>query len=622
MKQPPRSLLIYTIIVLLAGVVCFGLARSWRGSGDEERRLKRNQEKHQTINVQSYVAVYGPKALLINSGLCLLLLAAGPWAMRSMQHPPAPGPAGTSQHLPLVIVALTLVASALNTLPRLQHSLWADEATTMRKFAVGEYSRQATGKMEFKPVTPLYRQFALKTPNNHMLYSTISGMIHKAFFKQSADPMAPYFSEALLRLPAFAAGMAALLAVWWLAREMGLKQFSWLPVVLMALHPWHLQYTAEARGYSMIMALVPTSFALLLTALRSGKWRWWLLYSLSQVIMVDTWPLAVNLVLLTNLAGAALILGIYWRTSDCLTQLARWGVASLIGAMISLQLLLPTVPQVLVYIQDAGHLKVTPAHFLEGITALLTGSRWSNWLPENELITSWQARVAAHPVLAGGFLIILILLWLLGIVAVWRQGGARRWMGILWVLLPVSIFLQLYLKQNIFLPWYWVPALPGSVLLMAFGVQAAAQRAGRAGILLVTGLPAVVAAGLLPQHSHLRAAPLQRNREAALLTRRVINPTHPDYGGDALTAYVGRFYQGYDSSAEQLENLIQLRNLMQLAQSKNLPLFVNLCRPQRTEPTIQDILNLLDNPARFRKSPPLYGTDFESTRWVYEFIQK
>jgi hypothetical protein len=624
MKPPPRSLIIYSIIVLLAAITCFFVARAWQGKGKEELRMKEKQATNQNVSVPSYVAVYGPKALFANSALCLLLLAVGPWATRSMQRTQASSPTAPNKgrRLALAIVSLTLIGSAISVSPRLKHSLWADEATTMRKFVVGEYNRGADGTMALKPVTQLYRQFALKTPNNHMLYSTLAGWVHGTFFTQSDAPDAPYFSETLMRIPAFLFGLGALLAVWWLALEMGLKQMSWLPAVLLALHPWHSQYTGEARGYSMIMALVPFSLAAALAGLRTGRWRWWLLYSLAQVMMVDTWPLAVDVLLTSNAIVFCAIVAIHRGTGDLFTQLGRWAVCCILSAMVALQLLLPAYPQIAEYMRtNPAFVVFEPSALQDAFIMMLTGSRWGDGDPSNPYVISWATQVSQHPLLAGGFLVLLSSLMILGFFRLWRTSLAVRWMACLFIVIPTFIIIHLYLKQSIFLPWYYVPAMPGSLILLSAGLLSLTQRFASAWKFILPAALAIYAIGMFPQHRNLHAAPLQQNREAALLTRNVLNPTHPDFGKESITASLAMFYKGYDSDCHYLDSPATLQKLIDRATQEKLPLYVNLSRANVLDENGRNILTMLYDPKLFKKFPPLYGTDLESTRWVYEFIR-
>ncbi len=615
MKKPPRALALYSLTVLIAGLLLLWGARQWTDAKVVKKYHER-QATQQNIPVAMYVAVYGPQAMYLNSALCLLLLAVGPWATRTLEAPSPetpPAPAG-QRKFTLSLLALIIVASAIWQAPRLHHSLWADEATSMWKFTVGEYNRNADGQMEAKPVSAEYRQFCLKTPNNHMLYSTLAGLVHQAFFHPSTDPQAPYFSEPLLRIPALLAGLAALAAVLWLAQEMGCREIGLVAVALLALHPWHVQYAGEARGYSLILALVPASLAAALVALRSGRWRWWLAYAFLQVMMVDTWPLAVDVVLLTNVLVVAMLATRYWGTRDLWTHGGRWAAASVIGGMVALQLLWPALPQLQQFMQEQATDTPFQWSFLQEATcALFTGSRWDNIDPENPWLISWSLQVAQHPWLAGGSLMLWAALLVAGVVRLARQAGPARWLAGLFVVLPLLLIVHLCLRRSVFLPWYWIPALPGAVLLIAAGTQWLVERWQWSAL----GIIALYAATMLPQHFHLRAAPLQQNREAALLTRYVINPTHPDYGKDAMTAYVGKFFRGYDCEITEIKTAPDLTAAMAQAASAGLPFSVNASRLNLLGTEGPALRAILDDPAQFTKLPTLYGTEWESTRWVY-----
>lgn len=615
-----RILRIYWTAVIALGLSCFFTARAWRGNGKAEKRLQQKEEAGQKVLVRDYVAVYGPKALYINSSLCLLLLAAGPFATRRpAEKSSIPGecPPNTKK-LGRVIVLLTMAGSAVWMAPRLHHGLWADEATTMRKFSVGGYERQEDGTMKYKPITAEYRQFSLKTPNNHLFFSTLSNLSHQFLFKQSSDPQATYFSEWILRLPAVIAGLGALLTVWWLAQEMGFGAAAWVPAVLLALHPWHLQYSSEARGYSMILALTPASFAAALRALRTGHVRWWLLYALMQVIMIDTWPLALDVLVCTNLVVLGMILTTCQNTRDRLTQLGRWGACCTLAAMAAIQLLLPALPQLRIYMKEEAVFKEVPfATIVDAYTAMLMGGRWSNPSPENPYVFTWANHSVGGWLLLGGLSMLLVA----GAVHLWRTSRRNAWMVGVIVLVPAFILTHLRVNHSIFLLWYWVPAMPGMIILVAAGIRLVAGkiRAGEKWLTPVT--LALFALGTVPQQLLLREAPLQRNREAAQLTRKTLNPTLPGYGNESITAYISLFYQGYDSDAVPVGTVEELEKLMRQSQQERRPLFVNVSRPNLPDQAGKAALATLEDPKRWKKHPSFFGTEWESTRWVYEFLK-
>ena len=293
-KRCSRGLLIYSLAVVLLAAGLSMTYKVWHNKGRTEAKMKAAVAKGEKFPWQYYVKVYGPKAVLINCGLCVFLLAAGPWGMRKLAGRPVISPSESGRNVTVAVVALTMLGCAVWAFPRMTQGLWTDEATSMAKFMVGEYEYDKNGNWGLDPVEPDYRQFSMMTPNNHMLYSTLASLTHQALAPKPVGPQDPYFSEWALRLPAFLAGLAALASLAWLASELGFRSAGWMAVLMLALHPWLIHYMTMARGYSLIMALIPAFLAASVRAVRTGQWRWWLVSALCQVAMIDTWPLAAG----------------------------------------------------------------------------------------------------------------------------------------------------------------------------------------------------------------------------------------------------------------------------------------------------------------------------------------
>ncbi len=619
MNKISRSLLIYWLAVLLLAGGLFSIYKQWNNNGRAEKKMKVIQASGDKLPWHYYLDVYGPKAVLLNCGMCVFLLAAGPWATRKLRAQAELDPSGPGRRTTVAVVAVTMVGCAIWASPRLTQSLWTDEATSMNKFMVGEYENE-DGKLVFDPVEPKYRQFSMMTPNNHMLYSTIAGFTHQALAPEMKEPQDTYFKEWILRLPAFIAGLAALASLAWLAGELGLRKAGWLAVIFLALHPWHLQYLGQARGYSMIMALVPCFLAASFRAVRTGQWRWWLLSTLFQVAMINTWPLAADVVILGNLVILGLLLTGPWRGADRLTQIGRWAAVGALGAMASIQLLLPVIPQIELYMQKQAVFTFHVSQFITNpLSALFTGTGLTTLDPNNPYQFPWLPTLREHPIAVGLFGCMLLVLFLAGLRALWRHSLPSRWMAVLVVLIPVGITLHLILKKFIFLTWYGVPALPGVILTMGVGLASLVEK-WRWGWWL--GAPACLAAYALavsPQHWALRSKPGGQNREAALITRKILNPEYPGYGDDSITAFVSAFYKGYDNLAIRLETVDELQSLMSRSDQEKRPLFVNLAREGLVDGTGLEILKMLRNPEIFDTLPPLYGTDPEATRWLFKY---
>ena len=83
----------------------------------------------------------------------------------------------------------------------------------------------------------------------------------------------------LVRLPALLAGLASIPLVHAVGLRTVGRRAAVLAAALTTLSPFMIFYSAEARGYGVLMALVLLSTLALLKALEDGeRWRWWLVY--------------------------------------------------------------------------------------------------------------------------------------------------------------------------------------------------------------------------------------------------------------------------------------------------------------------------------------------------------
>ena len=51
---------------------------------------------------------------------------------------------------------------------------------------------------------------------------------------------------------------------------------GFLAGLLLAVHPWHVRFSVEMRGYSAMLLALTLGVIFLLLGLRDGRWRWWL----------------------------------------------------------------------------------------------------------------------------------------------------------------------------------------------------------------------------------------------------------------------------------------------------------------------------------------------------------
>lgn len=173
--------------------------------------------------------------------------------------------------------AVLFLLIALATAIRLQgitRSLEHDEVYTWAEFAS-------------RPWLTIPRTYT--APNNHIF--------HSLCVKASTALLGT--SEWAMRLPALAAGVMGVAAVFFLALALTrMRPVAWLTAALLTILPAHIGFSRQARGYSLLL-LFGICFSLCLVrgmedAARS--WRWWMGAALAGFLAVLTVPSGVYLV--------------------------------------------------------------------------------------------------------------------------------------------------------------------------------------------------------------------------------------------------------------------------------------------------------------------------------------
>ena len=281
-------------------------------------------------------------------GIALLLATAGRWAREA--GPPRPA---ATHRIGRATWLLLLGAAALAGVLRwpLAHGgLWLDETWNVRHTIVGKRDPAAAApeRFDFHPVTWRETLWHYSAPTNHPAYSVAARLTTGAWRLLSGEPRHA-FDEFALRLPAFAAALGAVVLVGVLVAELGFPRAAPVAAFLLAIHPWHVRIGADGRGYAFVVLFALAGAWLLLRALRSGRWRWWLGYGLSQLLLLWSFPLAVHVPLALAVAGSvAIVLGAAPPGERGL-QLARLVVANALAAMLFLQLMAPNLAQALAF---------------------------------------------------------------------------------------------------------------------------------------------------------------------------------------------------------------------------------------------------------------------------------
>ncbi len=564
-----------------------------------------------------------------------LLLSSRWWPQRDGSPPPKTSTPTSptsiwSRRLFLTGLGAALLTAAWIRAPRLEHSFWNDEEMAFRKFLWGENVISDSGELKHKDVDWQYTLFYTANGNNHVtqtVSSRISHEIWKRFFYKAGDRP---FHESVIRLPPFISGLLGIAALAFLLRLTGYPQAGVTAAWLLALNPWHLRYSVEARGYADLMLLIPLTFIALIFALRSGKWRWWLLYGLLQSLYLLAFAGALYLAAAQNLIVLALLIKRGQSGS-----IRKWGVSTTIGAMLFIQIMTPMAIRVIEYnkTHQQATVKVTLGHLQDLWAHLVIGDPWRTMAdPTLDNGFSVQMYQAEHP---GVFMLMTFFipfLLLVGLFTALIKGTELRlFIGSTLGALAL-IALHNTLVETIFLIWYVIYTVLIFATALAFIPELITTYGRRFGtklkqqkwqcFSLTCTLLLIASYGLFtsPSLSRLRQFEREPMRDAVISVRAKAPALNPD-NKNQLTCSIGSGaaqIRSYDPWVHAVKKQADFDSVLKEAHDSGKPLSIYVCSPLRVEREFPDAWKTLENPQVFEKTANLKGLE---EFWSYQIYR-
>jgi hypothetical protein len=205
--------------------------------------------------------------------------------------------------------------------PHLGQSLWYDEMTTLTQYVLQPWSKVLAARAgEY-------------VPNNHVLHTILAKLIYLS--GSGSYYVGSSINEEDLRYPALVAGVFVPIALAWPLRKSE-PLLALMIAIIATLHPWLVDFSVEARGYSLVLLLgiVATnqvSKALAAEAARPVRRAWWVWYAIAMALAVYTIPLAILL------APAHFVAVLVVRR----TSIGSWLKGAMLALVISIALYLP-----------------------------------------------------------------------------------------------------------------------------------------------------------------------------------------------------------------------------------------------------------------------------------------
>lgn len=568
-----------------------------------------------------------PNALLCLVGAATAGLWAGPVETPRWPESPRARRAGRG------FVALLLLAAALGGVLRwnLAHgSLWWDEAWTVRRVAVGhrEPAPDDPAHLVFEKARWHWTLFHYKKPTNHVLY-TVAARISNDLWRAWHGRKPWAFDEFALRLPAFLASLASIVALGLLLRRWASPAAGAAGAFLLAIHPWHVEHGPELRAYGFVGLLALLACFVLPRVLRRLDAR--SLFAWGAIVFALLWshPLTVYLVASFALFG---LLGLLLREGPApvrLRRAARFTAAHLLVAMLWLQVMAPNLAQVRLWtdVNHPSHTAVVGWRTIDSLIGrVMVGfpREFGPNEPDGDRFYSVARFVDERPTASAVVGWGAPLLLLAGLVRFLRRHGPERWavLGLTFGA-PLGLFVM-WLGGFFFHPRFLFYALIPVVVLLPAGLDGLLRlpfaRAPRAGAALATAGLALALVGfysvVAPRDRELREHPYAPMRELGAYlesTARRPDPLSSMRLGVGSGADVTDIY---DPWIHQVHQAGEIRKAMSEARADGRALYVFYGYPLANRPHYPRIFRMLDDPGLFTVKAHFLGADPHFSYWV------
>ncbi len=376
-----------------------------------------------------------------------------------------------------VLLGLVVLVGLAARLPRMERFMERDEQDTVRRSMIGYVPLGPSGKVAGAAVVHPWKLtvWECAQANNPFLFSIAARGSVRAW-QAMAGAERWRVSLVALRLPSLLAGMAGLGVLVWLGVLAGRPEVGLLAALLGAVHPLHVEFSTQARGYGMVLLFTPLALACAWQALRRGRWRdWWAVAgSLLGLLMANPGSIYFAASLGVFLTG-----GLGWRlrgdvAGSARMALSRWGLCAVLAGLAYVPLILPALPQALAFLK-------TMKGPLHGMWVLMTWAHYGGGFcyPPMEVSTPWlEQGKGAGDFLLGGYVerepltaafLLLVVPWLLGVGLRWWWGQPGfRPLLLAAVAAPLAAYGMHRSADSPFLyHWYLIYWLPAALLLVA-----------------------------------------------------------------------------------------------------------------------------------------------------------
>lgn len=528
---------------------------------------------------------------------------------------PAPKVSRPVWFWPLVLVAM--IIAAWFAVPRMTFSLWDDEELSGRQAIVGKYQTdKKNGEVSFRHIRWYETVFDYRTPNNHVLHSILSRACLDTWQATLHNGGLP-FAEWPMRIPALVFGIAAVGTLAWFLRENGFAAAGVSAAFLLAIHPWHLRYASEARGYSMIICLLPLIFVFWQRAIRTGSWFWWGAFAVAQFASFYSHPGMLFLLAILNVLTIPALMFSRESALPFFTQSGRWFCVNSLAAMLSIFLFLPLLPQAREYFEHEGYRGVVLGwSWIKGaLSLMLNGGPW--------ISGPGYPGINANGTVATALIVFALVVTTVGIVRFLSRGWLASCITATVLAAPLLTFGFSRMRSMMIYESYIIYVLPLLIAFAAVGIWSLCHLlrsvptgrvlAPAAAILIISGYFAVTQ-GFRTWLSHNS---LQQIRESVVASHRSLDPKSD---GGILTASFCIPPYLYDAYMTRPDSVQEFIDVLKQADREKKTLYFNIGMPWAAREYSPSMWKLFNDPALFDSHRTFPGYDAGLDRIVARYI--
>ncbi|NNE91884.1 MAG: hypothetical protein HKN23_09580 [Verrucomicrobiales bacterium] len=478
-------------------LITVGLWVAWLIGANALREMRKPWEiEGEPSTTADFIAIGGFRAGIFSLAVAALLIATRKWWFRlagGREAVPTGPRIRVGRRGWIGILAVLIFATALRA-PMMDRMVLRDEQDNLRRNIFGfHYIELHKRTLEFFEVEWPDAFFENRLANNPIAFSVLSKASLEIWRELTGAPE-DQFSKIAFRMPSLIFGVASIFLLWLFLTLLRRPISALLASVLAAIHPLHLEYSVQARGYGIVLFCAGLIAVCGLLAVRRGRWRYWFVLAIGLMGMLYAFAGAIYFVAPT---GLALIVFLAWqcfknRESGAGARLTRFLISCLVVGTIYTQLVAPSLPQIAAHLGGKyEHIPLHPRWLITTYHQHTTGiwlseeihnhveseglSIYDSWWKNFGAVWRWHTATFFPNEPLHAILIFLIIptLAVVGFLAVWKMGGIVRWLAVAGVLAPVLDFVHHHFVTHLYAYfWYWIYSLLWFITFIALGISA------------------------------------------------------------------------------------------------------------------------------------------------------